>query len=104
MVTKLHDGRGQITLKGHEVTADWEQLAKKAAERQGQSFAAFVVGVTTDAAQAMLKGQPAVPAALPMRIEDVADSLTARMEAMQAAMDARLAVMERASRRGSWRR
>ncbi len=76
MVTKLADGRGQITIKGHGVDAEWEALVKEAARRNGMTVADFVVHFTREAAQASLKGQSAVPAAVPARLEDVADALT----------------------------
>ena len=80
MVTKLADGRGQTTLKGHEITDEWEELVRKAAKRNGQSVAAFVATFTTEAAQAILKGQSAVPSAVPARVEDVADIVTAAVQ------------------------
>jgi hypothetical protein len=94
---------------------------KAAAQRNGQTVADFVVTFTTEAAQAILKGQSAVPAAVPARLEDVADALTGavkkiadelRREQTQAleALEQRaleqtaaLAVLQRASRRGRWR-
>jgi uncharacterized protein (DUF1778 family) len=122
------DGRGQVTLKGREITAEWETLLKAAAKRNGQSVADFVVTFTTEAAQAILKGQSAVPAAVPARLEDVADALTGAvtrladelrreqeasaekqaqaLEALeQRALEqtAALAALQRASRRGRWR-
>jgi uncharacterized protein (DUF1778 family) len=84
MVTKLSDGRGQTTLKAHAVTDDWEQLVKAAAQRNGQTVADFVVSVTRDAAQAILKGDSAVPAGVPARQEDVTDRLAAIVERMEA--------------------
>lgn len=94
MVTKLADGRGQITLKGHRVNDEWEALLKAAAGRNGQTVADFVVDVTRDAAQAIMKGQPALPAALPApRLEDVAASLLARF----ADMGAQLAASQQAT-------
>jgi uncharacterized protein (DUF1778 family) len=80
MVTKLADGRGQITVKGHEITDEWEALVKAAAQRNGQSVAAFVATFTTEAAQKILKGQSAVPSAVPARVEDVADIVTAAVQ------------------------
>jgi uncharacterized protein (DUF1778 family) len=68
MVTRLADQRGQLSVKGHRVTAEWEQLAKAAARRQGATFADWVVDVTTAAAQAVLKGEPAAEAALPVAV------------------------------------
>ena len=65
MVTRLQGGRGQISIKGGRVDDAWEALVKGAAARNGQSFGDFVVDTTTAAAQAILKGQPVVPAALP---------------------------------------
>jgi hypothetical protein len=125
MVTKLADGRGQVTVKGREITDEWERLVKAAAQRNGQSVAAFVATFTTEAAQLILKGESAVPAAVPARLEDVADALSARLaeatqkiaadlrqeqaqafEALeQRALEqtAALAVLQRASRRGRWR-
>ena len=125
MVTKLADGRGQTTLKGHEITDEWEDLVKKAAKRNGQSVAAFVATFTTEAAQAILKGQSAVPAAVPARLEDVADALTGAvekladelrreqdataekqaqaLEALRQEQAAAVAALQRASRRGRWR-
>jgi uncharacterized protein (DUF1778 family) len=126
--TILKDGRGQVTLKGREITAEWETLLKAAAKRNGQSVADFVVTFTTEAAQAILKGQSAVPAAVPARLEDVADALTGAvtrladelrreqeasaekqaqaLEALeQRALEqtAALAALQRASRRARWR-
>jgi uncharacterized protein (DUF1778 family) len=126
MVTKLADGRGQVTLKGHEITDEWEELVRKAAKRNGQSVAAFVATFTTEAAQAILKGQSAVPSAVPARLEDVADALSSKLtealnelrreqsetterlarkqsEAVAAAMAETLAKLERQARRGRWR-
>lgn len=94
MVTKLADGRGQITLKGHRVDDDWETLIKAAAGRNGQTVADFVVDITRDAAQAIMKGQPALPAALPApRIEDIAKTLVAQL----ADMGAQLAASQQAA-------
>jgi uncharacterized protein (DUF1778 family) len=128
MVTKLADGRGQVTLKGHEITDEWEALVKKAAQRNGQSVAAFVAAFTTEAAQAILTGKSAVPSAVPARVEDVADIVTEavkkiadelRREQTQTleavhrqgeALERRaqeqaeaLTAMRRANRRGRWR-
>jgi uncharacterized protein (DUF1778 family) len=71
LVTRLADGRGQLSIKGHRVTADFEALAKAAAKRQGTTFADYVVDVVTDAAQRLLKGEPAAEAALPVIPEPV---------------------------------
>jgi uncharacterized protein (DUF1778 family) len=117
MVTKLADGRGQITVKGHEITDEWEALVKKAAQRNGQSVAAFVAAFTTEAAQQILTGKSAVPSAVPARVEDVADIVTAAMqkmadelrreqaqtlEAVRQQTEALVAV-QRQARRGRWR-
>jgi uncharacterized protein (DUF1778 family) len=88
MVTKLSDGRGQVTLKGHAVSDEWETLVKTAAKRNGQGLADFLVNVTRDAAQAILKGSSAVPAAVPARPEDVADKLAERFAEELAKRDA----------------
>ena len=125
MPTILKDGRGQVTLKGREITAEWETLLKAAAKRNGQSVADFVVTFTTEAAQAILKGQSAVPSAVPARLEDVADALTGAvtrladelrreqeasaekqaqaLEALRQEQAATVAALQRASRRGRWR-
>lgn len=111
MVTRLSDGRGQVTFKGHAVTDEWEALIKGAAKRNGQTAADFVVNVTRDAAQALLKGEPAVPAAVPARMEDVADRLAERLagevarvaDELRHAQDSALAEMRRKARRGRWR-
>jgi Protein of unknown function (DUF1778) len=126
VVTTLADGRGQTTLKGREITAEWENLIRKAAERTSSTVAGFVVTHTTPAAQAILKNEPVGPVALPIRLEDIAADLTdrlaqiaggqadgmARLEAAQAERIARLeatqaerlARIEREARRGRWRR
>ena len=112
--TKLADGRGQISFKGHVVNDEWE-LVRKAVEPIGTTFAGFVVDHTTVAAQAILKGEAVVPAAPPMRIEDVAvgiaeqvASLAERQEArlvdFAAEQQARLDRIERTARRGRWLR
>jgi uncharacterized protein (DUF1778 family) len=126
VVTKLSDGRGQVTIKAHAVTDEWEALIRHAAQRNGQTVADFVVAITTEAAQQILKGQSAVPAAVPARPEDVADVLTSRLaeavaelrreqaevaerlareqtEAVAAAMAEAVAKLERQARRGRWR-
>jgi uncharacterized protein (DUF1778 family) len=125
MVTKLSDGRGQITLKGHPVTDEWETLVKTAAKRNGQAVADFVVTVTRDAAQTVLKGGSAVPAALPAKPEEVMDRLAAQvterfteeMARQRAEQDAKIAAvaaevreqtgvfaeLRRSLRRGKWR-
>ena len=116
MVTRLSGGRGQIALKGHRIDDEWEALIKAAAGKNGQTFADFVVDVTRHAAQAIMKGEPALPAALPApRLEDVAASLVARMADMAAEQRAateqlrleqaeRMAALERQTRRARWRR
>lgn len=104
MVTKLADKRGQITMKGHEVTDEWEQLVKVAAGRNGQTFATFVVDTTRAAALAIVKNEPAVPTAVPIRLEDVGASLAEQIAALAERQDARLERIERVSRRGRWRR
>jgi hypothetical protein len=112
VVTKLSDGRGQTTIKGKEIDAEWEALVKRAAGRVGQTVAAFVVDHTRSAAQAILTNTPVGPPALPMRIEDVAGSLAEQVERLaerQAADLAQLAAeqrdrLDRQARRGRWRR
>jgi uncharacterized protein (DUF1778 family) len=126
MVTKLSDGRGQTTIKGKEIDDEWEALIRKAAERTGRTIAGFVVDHTTAAAQAIIKNELAVPAALPARIEEVAASLQeqlARLAAEQAdrldriafeqrdrldrasaEQNDRLTQIVRQARRGRWRR
>ena len=120
MVTKLSDGRGQITLKGHRVDDDWEQLLKAAAGRNGQTVADFVVDVTRNAAQAIMKGESVVPSALPApRLEEIAETLVARLTDMgarlaasqQAATDQlrreqaeQIERLRRQGQRGRWRR
>ena len=111
MVTMLSDGRGQSTLKGKEVDAEWEGLIRKAAERSGSTVAAFVVHHTREAAQAILKNEPVGPVALPIRLEDLATGLEAKIAALAedqrqlgAAQEERLARIERTARRGRWRR
>jgi len=116
MVTKLHDGRGQVSLKGHSITNEWEQLVKTAAGRNGQTVADFVVDVTRDAAQAILKGEAAVPAALPARPEELVDRLAEAMarradeqaaqlaEQMRRVQSDALSELRREARRGRWRR
>ena len=83
MVTKLADKRGQIAIKGHEVTDEWEARVRKAAQRTGSTMAGFIVDHTTSAAQAILKNEPAIPAALPVRIEDVAAGLHDQLAAAE---------------------
>ena len=48
MVTMLAGGRGQVVIKGKGVTLDWEQLVRKAAERNGQQFADAVEGIVRE--------------------------------------------------------
>jgi uncharacterized protein (DUF1778 family) len=87
MVTKLHDGRGQLSIKGHRVTAEWEQLAKTAAKRQGATFADWVVDVTTAAAQATLKGEAAalpVVVTLDQRLDRLERELRRRTRGVRA--------------------
>jgi uncharacterized protein (DUF1778 family) len=116
MVTKLSDGRGQVTIKGREVTDEWETLIRTAASRSGLTAADFIVSYTTAAAQSVLKGASAVPAAVPARLEDVADRLAAQMQEqlalqaaeqetrLQAALAEQVAALRRENRRGRWRR
>ena len=115
MVTKLSDGRGQTSFKGHAVTDEWEQLVRKAVERTGTTFAGFVVDHTTAAAQAVLKGEAVAPAALPMRIEDVANGIAEQVALIADRQEARIANLaneqaarldriERSARRARWRR
>ena len=87
VVTKLADKRGQVTLKAHAITDEWERLVKSAARRNGQSVADFVVTLTTAEAQRILKGEPAVTAALPARPEDSVDRLAERLAAEIARRD-----------------
>jgi hypothetical protein len=75
------------------------------------TIAGFVVTHTTPAAQAILKNEPVGPVALPVRMEDLADSLTQQVatlaecqDAMAAEQRERLDRLDRASRRGRWRR
>ena len=115
MVTKVAGNQGQITLKGVPITDEWQQLVTVAAKRNGQTFAEFVADVTRAAALAIVKGEAAVTAAVPARIEDVAASLHEQIvqlaerqhvDLAQLAIDQkeRLARIERHARRGRWRR
>ena len=114
MVTKVGD-RGQVGIRGASVTDEWEQLVKFAAKRQGTTFADFIVDVTRTAALAIVKhhgttlpptlpdaaaAEPAVSSTLPVRIEDVAASLTEQMAKLAAEQDERLARIERQARLG----
>ena len=107
MVTKVAGNQGQITLKGVPITDEWQELVARAAKRNGQGFSDFVADVTRVAALAIMKGEPALPAALPARIEDVGATLAEQIAAIAERQDARLDRIERASaraRRGRWRR
>lgn len=115
MVTKLDDGRGQTTLKGKEITAEWENLVRKAAERAQCTVAKFVTDHTTAAAQAIIKSQPVGPVALPVRLEDIATNLQEHLDRISAEQRAfaerllqeqaeRMAPIERLARRARWRR
>jgi uncharacterized protein (DUF1778 family) len=103
MVTKLAGNRAQVTLKGTAISDDWEQLVKVAASRNGQTIADFVVDTTRAAALAIVKNEPAVPAAVPARIEDVAASLSEQLTKLATDQDARMAALERQTRRFRWR-
>ena len=117
MVTLLAGGRGQVVIKGKGVTLDWEQLVRKAAERNGQQFADAVVDTMHDWALAIIRREPqpeVPPAALPVRLEDVQAGLDERFArvtqlvekqaAVAAAQTDRLARVERYARRYTRRR
>jgi uncharacterized protein (DUF1778 family) len=104
MATILPDGRGQTTLKGREITNEWEALVRKAASRVGATVAGFVVDHTTAAAQSILKDEPVGPPALPVRIEDVAASLHDQLTRISAEQNERIELLRRQVRRGRWRR
>ena len=113
MVTKVGE-RGQVGIRGASVTDEWEQLVKFAAGRNGQTFADFIVDVTRTAALAIVKhkrpdapddsAEPGVSSTLPVRIEDVAASLTEQIARLGAEQDERLARLERQARLGRRRR
>ena len=101
MVTKVAGNQGQITLKGVPITDEWQQLVTVAAKRNGQTFAEFVADVTRAAALAIVKGEAAVTAAVP------APDRGCRRQPRRADRGpgrAPRARLERASRRGRWRR
>ena len=104
MVTKVAGNQGQITLKGVQITDEWEQRVRTAAARNGQGFTAFVAETTNAAAVAILKGEAAMPAALPVRLEDLATGFAEQVAALAERQDARLERIERTARRGRWRR
>jgi hypothetical protein len=72
MVTKLADGRGQMTLKGKEVTDGWEALVKQAAADANLSVAAWIVAITSRAA-----GQPTQQQQLGGRLDRLGQDLAA---------------------------
>ena len=102
------DKRGQIAIKGHEVTDEWEARVRKAAQRTGLTMAGFIVDHTNSAARGDPQESAGIPAASPVRIEDVAAGLQetlAKLAAAQAASTAELRKeMARQGRRGRWRR
>ena len=117
MVTMLGGGRGQVVIKGKGVTLDWEQLVRKAAERNGQQFADAVVDTMRDWALAIIKREPlpeVSPTALPVRLEDIQAGLderfaqlaelAERQAAAQAAQAEELARVGRYARRYTRRR
>ena len=114
MVTKLADGRGQVSIKGRQVDDAWEQLVRKAASRAGTTFAGFIVDHSTAAAQAILKGEAAVTTGLPVPIEDIAAGLSEQIALLATEQRDRLDHLAaeqrdlldrmRQARRGRWRR
>ena len=96
--------RWQVTIKSAAVTAEWEQLLKVAAKRQGTTFADFIVDTTRTAAQAVVKSEPVPTAEVPARLEDVGATLAEQIAALAEEQRDRLERIERASRRGRWRR
>ena len=111
MVSRAAGNRWQVTIKSATVDAEWESVVKKAAGRSGLSFADFIVHHSREAAQSVLKNEPVPTAAVPIRIEDLHNQITATSErvaalaAEQAARDAELRQeIVRQGRRGRWRR
>src|SRR3954454_14901531 len=90
MVTKV-GGRGQLGIRGGEVTDEWEALIKVAARKNGQTLASFIVDVTRAAALAIVKGEPdpaTVTATVPARLEDVATGLQEQLAAISQRQEA----------------
>lgn len=102
--------RGQWTIKSRRVDAELQNACRMAAERQGMSLGDWCAESLLAAAHAILKadGGGTPGSTPPARIEDVAADLTARMGEMFGTLaqqqTERLARIERAGRRGRWRR
>ena len=112
MVSKAAGNRWQVTIKSATVDAEWEATVKKAAGRVGLSFADFIVHHSRAAAQSVLKDEPVPSAAVPIRIEDLHDRLTATSEQVAALAAEQMArhgelrqeLARHARRAGRWRR
>jgi|tagenome__1003787_1003787.scaffolds.fasta_scaffold20586274_2 hypothetical protein len=111
------DNRGQWTIKHADLGPEFQNLVRMAAERQGQTVGAFVVETLRERATTLLKSDSeGTPRGTPpARLEDVAASLTTRMDEMFGTLAERqaasLARFEREQaerlarmRRGRWRR
>lgn len=96
------DNRLQLNIKHAGITPEFLALVRKAAERQGQTLAEFVIDTLRDRAQAVIKGatgegSEVTPTRLPVRLEDIAAGVTAiaeRFDATARELAERLAKLE----------
>jgi DNA anti-recombination protein RmuC len=114
---KRPDDRVQWTLKAREFDAEFMNLVRMAAARQGQTITAFVADTLRERAQQIMKGDDGgTPRNTPpARLEDVAGTLAEMITTMAETQEQRLAQIEqdqaarldairRETRRGRWRR
>ena len=118
---KRLDDRVQWTLKAREFDAEFMNLVRMAAARQGQTITSFVADTLRERAQQIMKGDDAATPrnTPPARLEDVAgtlaDMITTMASTLTQTQDERLAQIEREqairldairreTRRGRWRR
>jgi uncharacterized protein (DUF1778 family) len=100
------DNRIQWTLKGYEFDAEFMNLIRMAAGRQGQTLAAFVADTLRERATAILKAQEDVTplGTPPVRVEDAVAELRESVTELGRRQAEELAAMRREARRGRWRR
>ena len=106
---KRLDDRVQWTLKAREFDAEFMNLVRLAAARQGQTITAFVADTLRQRATEVLKGEDAPPAhPAPVRLEDVTTELAELVRGMAETLTreqaTRLDAIRRATRRSRWRR
>lgn len=94
------DTRQQWTIKHHALTPELRSQVSRAASQQGMPVGQWIAHVLSERAQAVLRGEAApqagVPVVPPQRIDALEQRVTELAEAVRA--------LQPAERRGFWRR